>query len=57
MPIRPRICIGKKVRLKPTNMIQNWIFPMRSLSIQPEIFGHQKYRAAKIAKTLPPNST
>ncbi len=39
IPARPRKCIGKKVRLKPANWSQNWIFPSRSSSILPNAFG------------------
>ena len=34
-------CIGKNVRLKPTNVSQKWSFPSRSSYIRPVIFGNQ----------------
>ena len=42
MPIRPSMCWGKKVRLKPMNTSQKWAFPSPSSSNLPKIFGHQK---------------
>ncbi len=41
MPMRPRKCSTKNVRLKPTMVIQKWIFPNRSFSIRPDILGNQ----------------
>ena len=35
------MCIGPKVTLKPTNVVQKWILPSRSSYIRPVIFGNQ----------------
>src|SRR5205823_944648 len=40
-PSRPEMCIGKNVKLNPTNIVQNDHFPSRSSSIRPVIFGSQ----------------
>src|SRR4029078_1537119 len=44
MPMRPTMCIGKKVRLKPMSISQKFHLPRRSSSILPNAFGHQKYK-------------
>ena len=49
--------MGKNVTLKPMNIVQKLIFPSRSLSILPVIFGSQKYNAPKIGNTTAPFST
>ncbi len=41
IPRNPRMCIGKKVMLNPTNITQKLHFPSFSLSIRPVIFGSQ----------------
>jgi len=41
MSRKPAAKSGKKVRLKKTNISQKWIFPSRSLSVSPVIFGSQ----------------
>ena len=41
IPIAPRMCIGKKARLKPMNVSQNEILPQCSSSFRPHIFGPQ----------------
>ena len=42
MPSNPAICMGKKATLKPTNIIQKPMRPIRSLIIRPVNFGNQK---------------
>ena len=41
MPDRPIECCTRKVRLKPTNMVQKDALPSDSDSIRPDIFGNQ----------------
>ena len=40
-PCRPRMCIGPNVRFMPMTMNQKFHLPSVSLSILPNIFGHQ----------------
>ena len=41
MPLNPRMCMGKNVRLNPTSISQKWTFPSVSSSIRPDILGNQ----------------
>jgi len=41
MPHSPRKCMGKNVRLNPTNCSQKWALPNPLDSIRPKIFGNQ----------------
>src|SRR5215475_4974847 len=41
MPRKPAAKSGAKVELKKMNIVQKWIFPSRSFSSQPVIFGSQ----------------
>ena len=50
-------CIGKNVMLKPMKSSQKHHVPKPSRSLRPNIFGHQKNSAAKIANKLPPPNT
>ena len=40
-PRKPAAKSGAKVELKKMNIVQKWIFPSRSFSCQPVIFGIQ----------------
>ena len=51
------MCIGKKPRLKPMNMVQKFHRPSLSSSIRPVILGNQKYTAPTTGNTLMPIST
>ena len=42
IPRKPRMCIGKKARLNPMNIVQKLMWPHRSLRRRPTIFGYQK---------------
>src|SRR5437016_4172206 len=42
IPRNPRMCIPKNAVLKPTNISQKLMWPQRSLSRRPDIFGYQK---------------
>lgn len=53
MPLRPRKCWGKKVRLTPANISTKWILVHRAWRVMPENSGNQWLNAAKIAKTAP----
>ena len=41
MPSTPRMCIGKNVRLNPTNITQKLSLPNRSFNMRPVAFGYQ----------------
>src|SRR5260370_10865131 len=57
MPDTPRMCIGKKVMLKPMVISQKCQAARLSLYSRPVTFGNQKYNPASRANTLPPKST
>jgi hypothetical protein len=56
MPKKPDVHREER-ELKPMSIVQKLIFPSRSLSILPVIFGSQKYSAPKIGNTTAPFST
>lgn len=53
IPLKPKKCWGKKVKLTPKNIIKKWIFAHRECKVMPENSGNQWLNAAKIANTAP----
>ena len=57
MPLRPKKCWGKKVKLTPRNIKKKWTFPHRECRVSPLISGNQCVKAANRAKTAPIDKT
>jgi len=57
LPCNPKKCIGKKVKLTPTNNPQKCNLPFLSLYVNPSALGDQKYQAANNANTAPIDNT
>jgi len=57
MPLRPRKCIGKKVKLTPINRSQNTPLTKRFLKLNPEKRGIQSVNPNKTPNTAPKDKT
>jgi hypothetical protein len=57
MPLRPKKCMGKKVKLTPTNNNQKTPKTRELLKVLPEKRGNQRENPQRIPKTAPKERT
>jgi len=57
MPLKPKKCCGKKVRLTPKNITKKCLFDHKGFKANPNIKGNQNVIPPKMANTAPIDKT